>query len=161
VQPAPPDDGFTSRIAEFMVLLGPWAAASRCVADDRRLELISSGTVSIDGRVVNQVPAFFDIAMVFQSYALYPHMSVHTISPFCAGAMSARRDRAARGAGQVTLSELLERKPCASGGQRAWRSAPTVASQAVSVRRAVIEPDAALRVTSSSGSARSGPHRFT
>src|SRR6516162_4047505 len=64
---------------EFMVLLGPSGCGKtsvlRMIAG---LEPITSGTVSIDGRVVNQVPAKDrDIAMVFQSYALYPHMNVY------------------------------------------------------------------------------------
>jgi len=66
------------RHGEFMVLLGPSGCGKtttlRMIAG---LESISSGTLSIDGRVVNTVPAKDrDIAMVFQSYALYPHMSV-------------------------------------------------------------------------------------
>src|SRR3984893_1641712 len=70
---------------EFMVLLGPsgWGKSSvlRMIAG---LEPITSGTVSIDGRVVNHVPAKDrDIAMVFQSYALYPHMSVYHNLAFC------------------------------------------------------------------------------
>src|ERR671914_867198 len=63
---------------EFMVLLGPSGCGKsttlRMVAG---LESISSGELSIDGRRVNDVPAKDrDIAMVFQSYALYPHMNV-------------------------------------------------------------------------------------
>src|SRR6478735_1380396 len=76
--PAVSDVSFTVADREFMVLLGPSGCGKtttlRMIAG---LESISSGTVSIDGRVVNQVPAKDrDIAMVFQSYALYPHMSV-------------------------------------------------------------------------------------
>jgi sn-glycerol 3-phosphate transport system ATP-binding protein len=63
----------------FTVLLGPSGCGKstllRMIAG---LETISSGTVSIGGRNVNQVePADRDIAMVFQNYALYPHMSVY------------------------------------------------------------------------------------
>ena len=63
---------------EFLVLVGPSGCgkttALRMVAG---LEEISAGTVSIGGRVVNEVsPKDRDIAMVFQSYALYPHLSV-------------------------------------------------------------------------------------
>jgi multiple sugar transport system ATP-binding protein len=63
---------------EFMVLLGPSGCGKssvlRMIAG---LEPITSGTVAIDGKVVNAVPAKDrDIAMVFQSYALYPHMDV-------------------------------------------------------------------------------------
>ncbi|MBC7831785.1 MAG: ABC transporter ATP-binding protein, partial [Hyphomicrobium sp.] len=63
---------------EFMVLLGPSGCGKsttlRMIAG---LEAISSGELAIDGRVVNDVPSKDrDIAMVFQSYALYPHMTV-------------------------------------------------------------------------------------
>src|SRR4030095_15017669 len=66
------------RHGEFMVLLGPSGCGKtttlRMIAG---LESISSGELAIDGRVVNDVPAKDrDIAMVFQSYALYPHMTV-------------------------------------------------------------------------------------
>ena len=63
---------------EFVVLVGPSGCGKsttlRMIAG---LESISAGTLSIDGRVVNDVPPKDrDIAMVFQSYALYPHMTV-------------------------------------------------------------------------------------
>src|ERR1700693_5351585 len=78
-EPAVRDVSLTVAEGEFMVLLGPSGCGKssvlRMIAG---LEPITSGTVSIDGRVVNQVPARDrDIAMVFQSYALYPHMSVY------------------------------------------------------------------------------------
>src|SRR5215211_4281207 len=64
---------------EFMVLVGPSGCGKsttlRMIAG---LEEISDGTISIDGRPVNHVlPKDRDIAMVFQNYALYPHMSVY------------------------------------------------------------------------------------
>ena len=63
---------------EFVVILGPSGCGKstllRLIAG---LERISSGTVSIDGKVVNNIePADRDVAMVFQNYALYPHMTV-------------------------------------------------------------------------------------
>ena len=66
------------RDGEFTVLVGPSGCGKstllRMVAG---LEAITAGTVRIDGRVVNDLePAVRDIAMVFQNYALYPHMSV-------------------------------------------------------------------------------------
>ena len=67
------------RDREFVVLVGPSGCGKtttlRMVAG---LEEISSGEISIDGRVVNDLPPMDrDIAMVFQNYALYPHMSVY------------------------------------------------------------------------------------
>jgi multiple sugar transport system ATP-binding protein len=156
---APAADNVSLDIAhgEFMVLLGPSGCGKtttlRMIAG---LESISSGTVSIDGRVVNQVPAKDrDIAMVFQSYALYPHMSVKDNLAFGLRRRSVDRAeierRVANVAGILGLSELLGRKPHAlSGGQR----------QRVALGRAIVrdpkvflfdEPlsnlDAALRVS--------------
>lgn len=70
---------FEVRDGEFVVIVGPSGSgrttALRMVAG---LEEISEGTISIGGRVVNLVPARDrNIAMVFQSHALYPHMTVH------------------------------------------------------------------------------------
>jgi multiple sugar transport system ATP-binding protein len=120
------------------------------------LEPITSGTVSIDGRVVNAVPAKSrDIAMVFQSYALYPHMTVFDNLAFGLRRRDVDKDEIARrvdaAAAKLGLKELLERKPHAlSGGQR----------QRVALGRAIVrdpkvflfdEPlsnlDAALRVS--------------
>ncbi len=124
---APAADSVSLEIAhgEFMVLLGPSGCGKtttlRMIAG---LESISSGTVSIDGRIVNQVPAKDrDIAMVFQSYALYPHMSVKENLAFGLKRRSVERAeierRVANVAGILGLAELLGRKPHAlSGGQR-------------------------------------------
>jgi len=110
---------------EFMVLLGPSGCGKsttlRMIAG---LETISSGNLSIDGRVMNDVPAKDrDIAMVFQSYALYPHMSVAENLAF--GLRRRKIDRAeidrrvSDAARILGLATLLERKPAAlSGGQR-------------------------------------------
>jgi len=110
---------------EFMVLLGPSGCGKsttlRMIAG---LETISSGQLSIDGKLVNTVPAKDrDIAMVFQSYALYPHMSVADNLGF--GLRRRRIDRAeidrrvADAARMLGLTALLARKPAAlSGGQR-------------------------------------------
>src|SRR6478672_10587976 len=100
---------------EFMVLLGPSGCGKssvlRMIAG---LEPITAGTVSIDGKVVNEVPAKArDIAMVFQSYALYPHMTVYDNLAFglrrraIGKAEVARRVQAA--AGKLELTELLQR----------------------------------------------------
>ena len=151
------DITFTVADREFMVLLGPSGCGKstvlRMIAG---LEPITSGTVSIDGRVVNQVPAKSrDIAMVFQSYALYPHMNVYDNLAFGLRRRDVDRAEIAQrvhaAAGKLGLAEFLERKPHAlSGGQR----------QRVALGRAIVrdprvflfdEPlsnlDAALRVT--------------
>jgi multiple sugar transport system ATP-binding protein len=110
---------------EFIVLVGPSGCgkttALRMVAG---LEAISHGEVRIGGRVVNEVPPKErDIAMVFQNYALYPHMSV--IDNMAFGLKLQKLDRAEidervrEAAGILGLEELLARKPAAlSGGQR-------------------------------------------
>ncbi len=72
------DVSLTVADGEFMVLLGPSGCGKssvlRMIAG---LEPITSGTVAVDGKIINEVPAKDrDIAMVFQSYALYPHMDV-------------------------------------------------------------------------------------
>jgi multiple sugar transport system ATP-binding protein len=141
---------------EFMVLLGPSGCGKsttlRMVAG---LESISDGELLIDGKRVNHVPAKDrDIAMVFQSYALYPHMTVLDNLAFglrrrdFAAAEIERRVREV--ASTLGLTDFLKRKPHAlSGGQR----------QRVALGRAIVrdpkvflfdEPlsnlDAALRV---------------
>ena len=110
---------------EFMVLLGPSGCGKsttlRMIAG---LEAISSGDLTIDGRTVNHVPAKDrDIAMVFQSYALYPHMSVRDNLAFGLrrrGIDAAEIDRRVQNVGAILgLKLLLARKPHAlSGGQR-------------------------------------------
>ena len=110
---------------EFMVLLGPSGCGKsttlRMIAG---LEKITSGTLSIDERVVNDVAAKDrDIAMVFQSYALYPHMTVWDNLAFGLrrrGVDKAEIERrVSRAAAMLGLSALLHRKPFAlSGGQR-------------------------------------------
>ena len=155
--PAVHDVSFTVADREFMVLLGPSGCGKstvlRMIAG---LEPITSGTVSIDGRIVNQVPAKSrDIAMVFQSYALYPHMTVYDNLAFGLRRRNVRPaelDRRVHDAAtRLGLAQLLKRKPHAlSGGQR----------QRVALGRAIVrdpkvflfdEPlsnlDAALRVT--------------
>ena len=110
---------------EFLVLVGPSGCgkttALRCIAG---LESISDGKLRIGDRVVNDVaPKDRDIAMVFQSYALYPHMSVYDNLAFglklrkTPKADIERRVKAA--AGILGLDKFLDRKPKAlSGGQR-------------------------------------------
>jgi len=110
---------------EFVVLVGPSGCgkttALRMVAG---LERITSGTVSFGGRVVNDVsPRYRDVAMVFQNYALYPHLSVYQNIGFALENKKverAERDRRIRSAaGILGLDDLLGRKPKQlSGGQR-------------------------------------------
>ena len=111
--------------SEFMVLLGPSGCGKssvlRMIAG---LEPITSGYVAIDGKVMNSVPAKDrNIAMVFQSYALYPHMDVYNNLAFGLrrrGVERAELDRRVRAvAGKLGLAPFLQRKPHAlSGGQR-------------------------------------------
>ncbi|MGC1284026.1 MAG: sn-glycerol-3-phosphate ABC transporter ATP-binding protein UgpC, partial [Streptosporangiaceae bacterium] len=110
---------------EFVVLVGPSGCgkttALRMVAG---LEEITSGTLRFGDRVVNQVsPRHRDVAMVFQNYALYPHMTVRQNIGFALENKkipAAERDRRVRSAADVLgLTELLSRKPRQlSGGQR-------------------------------------------
>jgi multiple sugar transport system ATP-binding protein len=127
---------------EFMVLVGPSGCgkttALRMVAG---LEEISSGVVRIGDRVVNYVPSRDrDIAMVFQSYALYPHLSVYDNIAFGLRVKKMPKkeiDRRVHNAAQVLgLESFLKRKPRAlSGGQR----------QRVAMGRAIVrEPSAFL-----------------
>ncbi len=120
---------------EFIVLVGPSGCGKsttlRMVAG---LEEISEGTIRIGDRIVNDVPPKDrDIAMVFQNYALYPHMSVYKNMAF---GLKLRRmpkaeiDQRVREAARILqIEELLDRKPKAlSGGQR----------QRVAVGRAIV-----------------------
>jgi multiple sugar transport system ATP-binding protein len=120
---------------EFMVLVGPSGCGKsttlRMIAG---LEEIDGGTISIDGRIVNQVlPKDRDLAMVFQNYALYPHMSVFENMAF---GLKLRKfpkaeieTRVREAATMLGLETYLNRKPKAlSGGQR----------QRVAVGRAIV-----------------------
>src|SRR5579864_9479891 len=110
---------------EFMVLVGPSgcgkSTALRMLAG---LEEISEGEIRIGDRVINDVAAKDrDIAMVFQSYALYPHMSVYDNMAFPLQMQGMKKpdiDKRVRNASQILgLENFLERKPRAlSGGQR-------------------------------------------
>jgi len=110
---------------EFLVLVGPSGCgkttALRCVAG---LEDISDGRLLIGDRVVNNVaPKDRDIAMVFQSYALYPHMTVYDNLAFGLKLRKMKKSeidrRVKEGAGILGLEKFLDRKPKAlSGGQR-------------------------------------------
>jgi multiple sugar transport system ATP-binding protein len=131
----------TAEDEEFLVLLGPSgcgkSTALRIIAG---LEAPTSGTVRIGSRVVNDVEAKDrDVSMVFQTYALYPHMSVQRNIEFPLKSRGMPRDEratrvreAARGLG---LEGLLDRKPAQlSGGQR----------QRVALARAIVRRPAAF-----------------
>ena len=110
---------------EFIVILGPSGCGKstvlRMIAG---LEIITEGEISIDGNVVNRLePAERDIAMVFQNYALYPHMTVYDNMAY---GLKIRKmpkpeidERVQNAARILELSDLLDRKPRQlSGGQR-------------------------------------------
>ncbi len=119
------DVNVTIKDKEFVVLVGPSgcgkSTALRMIAG---LEEISKGTISIDGKVVNDVPPKDrDIAMVFQNYALYPHMSVYDNLAFGLKLRKydkAEIDRRVQHAAKILgIDKFLDRKPKAlSGGQR-------------------------------------------
>ena len=127
------------RDGEFVVLVGPSGCGKsttlRMVAG---LEEISAGTVRIGERVVNEVPPKDrDIAMVFQNYALYPHMTVRENMAFGLKLRNFPKQeiesRVQEAAAILGLGELLERRPKAlSGGQR----------QRVAVGRAIVRKPA-------------------
>jgi len=151
------DVNLTIGDGEFLVLVGPSGCGKsttlRMIAG---LEAITEGTISIGDRIVNEVhPKDRDIAMVFQNYALYPHMSVYKNMAFGLQLRKLPREeikkRVLDTAGLLGIGELLERRPKQlSGGQR----------QRVALGRAIVrdasvflfdEPlsnlDAKLRVT--------------
>jgi multiple sugar transport system ATP-binding protein len=120
---------------EFLVLVGPSGCGKsttlRCVAG---LEEITEGEIYIGGRLVNDIPPKDrDIAMVFQNYALYPHMNVYKNLSFGLELRKMKKDeinRRVHEAAQILdIEHLLDRKPKAlSGGQR----------QRVAVGRAIV-----------------------
>jgi multiple sugar transport system ATP-binding protein len=134
---APVVKGLSLDIAdkEFLVLVGPSgcgkSTALRMIAG---LEEITSGTLRIGERVINDVdPTERDIAMVFQSYALYPHMTAFDNMAFALKMRGVDRteikERVLRAARSLDIEHLLDRKPRAlSGGQR----------QRIAIGRAVV-----------------------
>jgi multiple sugar transport system ATP-binding protein len=126
---------------EFMVLVGPSGCGkSTALRSIAGLEEVTAGTIWIGGRVVNDLaPKDRDVAMVFQNYALYPHMSVAQNLAFGLQQRKTPREEIGRRVGEVAamlgLSELLGRKPAAlSGGQR----------QRVAMGRAIVREPAAF-----------------
>jgi multiple sugar transport system ATP-binding protein len=137
-------DGLSLDISdgEFMVLVGPSGCGkSTALRSIAGLEEITSGTISIGNRVVNDLPPKDrDIAMVFQNYALYPHMTVEQNLAFGLEQRKTPKDEIKRRVTEVArmlgLEDYLKRKPAAlSGGQR----------QRVAMGRAIVrEPQAFL-----------------
>src|ERR1700691_6047757 len=137
-------DGLNLSIAdgEFMVLVGPSGCGkSTALRSIAGLEDITAGTISIGSRVVNDLPPKDrDIAMVFQNYALYPHMTVEQNLAFGLQQRKTPKDEIKRRVTEVAkmlgLDQYLKRKPAAlSGGQR----------QRVAMGRAIVrEPQAFL-----------------
>ncbi|HXW44252.1 MAG TPA: sn-glycerol-3-phosphate ABC transporter ATP-binding protein UgpC [Streptosporangiaceae bacterium] len=127
---------------EFMVLVGPSGCGkSTALRSIAGLEDITSGTITIGSRVVNDLPPKDrDIAMVFQNYALYPHMTVEQNLAFGLQQRKTPKDEITRRVRDVAvmlgLEDYLKRKPAAlSGGQR----------QRVAMGRAIVrEPQAFL-----------------
>jgi multiple sugar transport system ATP-binding protein len=130
------------RDGEFIVLVGPSGCGKstllRLIAG---LEEITTGEIRVDDRVINELaPKERDLAMVFQSYALYPHMTVRENLRFglsLRGIARERIDKLVQGVSEkLGIAELLERKPRQlSGGQR----------QRVAMGRAIVrEPKAFL-----------------
>jgi multiple sugar transport system ATP-binding protein len=136
-------DGVTMEVGdgEFMVLVGPSGSGKttmmRMVAG---LEEMSGGTISIGDRVVNDVPARSrNVAMVFQNYALYPHMTVGKNMGFPLRLAKVPKEEAASrvkfAADMLGIGDLLERKPRQlSGGQR----------QRVAMGRAIVRKPSAF-----------------
>ena len=138
-------DNFDLTIAdrEFLVLLGPSGCGKtttmRMIAG---LEDPTSGEITIDGKVVNNLePKDRDVAMVFQSYALYPNMNVYENIRFPlrvrdGGKKADHNEKVMRASAMVELDDFLHRKPAElSGGQR----------QRVALARAIVrEPNAFL-----------------
>jgi multiple sugar transport system ATP-binding protein len=137
-------EGLDLRIAdgEFLVLVGPSGSGKTTVLRmTAGLEAATSGDVLIGGEIVNDVPPTDrNIAMVFQSYALYPHMTVYANMAFGLKLHRVKKDeirpRVLSAAKMLGIDELLARKPSQlSGGQR----------QRVAMGRAIVrEPDAFL-----------------
>src|SRR5678815_5593778 len=126
---------------ELLVLVGPSGAGKTTVLRlTAGLEELSEGEIRIGDRVVNNLhPMDRDIAMVFQSYALYPHMTVAENIGFGLKLrrtpMREVRERVEQTAAKLALTDLLKRKPAAlSGGQR----------QRVAMGRAIVRDPAAF-----------------
>ena len=154
---------------EFMVLVGPSGCGkSTALRSIAGLEDISAGTITIGDRVVNDLPPKDrDIAMVFQNYALYPHMTVEQNLAFGLQQRKTPKDEIKRRVTEVAkmlgLEPYLGRKPAAlSGGQRqrvAMGRAIVREPQAFLMDEPLSNLDAKLRVQTRSQIARSEERR--
>src|SRR6476660_1430277 len=124
-EPAVPGISLEIQDGEFMVLVGPSGCGkSTTLRMLAGLEEVNSGSIYIgDREVTNVPPKDRDIAMVFQNYALYPHMTVEENMAFSLKMAKVpageRKERVAKAAEILQLTEYLQRKPKAlSGGQR-------------------------------------------
>jgi multiple sugar transport system ATP-binding protein len=116
---------FTIADGEFFILVGPSGCGKSTLLNMiAGIEEVSGGEIEVDGKVVNDVdPKDRNMAMVFQSYAIYPHMSVRENLAFPLKLARLPQDeiarRVERAAAILELGELLDRKPVTlSGGQR-------------------------------------------
>ena len=135
------DATFTIEDGEFFILVGPSGCGKSTLLNMIvGLEDISGGDLKVDGKVVNDVdPKDRNMAMVFQSYALYPHMTVRENMAFPLKLAKLPQDkideRVDEAAKILQLTELLDRKPSnLSGGQR----------QRVAMGRAIVREPAAF-----------------
>jgi multiple sugar transport system ATP-binding protein len=132
---------FTIREGEFFIVVGPSGCGKSTVLNMiAGLDTVTEGEIRVDGKVVNDVdPKDRNMAMVFQSYAIYPHMTVRENIAFPLELAKLPRDeithRVEQAAAILELTELLGRKPRAlSGGQR----------QRVAMGRAIVREPAAF-----------------
>ncbi len=135
------DVSMTIGDGEFMVLVGPSGCGKTTLLRSiSGLERVTAGRIKIGDRdVTNLAPAARDIAMVFQNYALYPHMTVRQNLGYSLRARKTPKKEAARRVDDVAkmlgLTELLDRRPKAlSGGQQ----------QRVAMGRAIVREPAAF-----------------
>ena len=150
----------------FTVLLGPSGCGKstllRMIAG---LETVTSGTVSIGGKVVNEVePADRDIAMVFQNYALYPHMSVYDNMAYGLRNRGTPKDEIERRVAEAAQAPRHRHVPEAQAARAVRRPAPArrhgprhrARAAGLPVRRAAVQP----RRQAARADARRDPQRF-